>query len=283
MKRLLSYITVMCALAGCGPKSQTTTDSAVLTVSIEPQRKMLEELAGDRYRVVTLLVQGADPENYEPTMTQRVDLSRSAALFTVGHLPFEDVLARSVGEGTMVVDTSEGVEVLTGTHSHGHGEGHDEADPHVWTSLRNGKTIAANMLDALVRLDPENAGEYRERYENMAARLDSIDRVLVARFEGSGDRAFAIWHPSLSYFARDYGLHQIAVGQENREVSASRIKEIISEARADSVKVFFAQQAYDTRQASTISEEMGAGLVTVDPLAYDWESEIIHAADALTH
>lgn len=271
----------MCALAGCSPKGQTA-DSPVLTVSIEPQRKMLEELAGDRYRVVTLLGQGADPENYEPTMTQRVDLSRSAALFTIGHLPFEDVLARSAGDGTIVVVTSEGVEVLTGTHSHGHGEDHDETDPHVWTSLRNGKTMAANMLDALVKLDPDNAGEYRGRYETMAARLDSIDRELAARLEDSGAHAFAIWHPSLSYFARDYGLHQIAVGQENREVSAARMKEIISEARADSVRVFFAQQAYGTRQVSAISEEIGAELVTVDPLAYDWESEIIHAADALT-
>ncbi len=269
-----------CALAGCGGR-QASDSRPVLTVSIEPQRKMLEELAGDRFRVVTLLGPGADPENYEPTMSQRVDLSESAALFTVGHLSFEPVIASSAGEGTMVVDSSAGIEVVTGTHSHGHGDDHSEADPHVWTSLRNGKVMAANMLRALEALDPDNAGEYRGRYEKMASRLDSLDAAVAASISGSGAHAFAIWHPSLSYFARDYGLHQIAVGQENREVSMGKMKDIIEEAKADSVKVFFSQKAYDSRQAAGINEEIGSRLVTIDPLAYEWENEIILAADAL--
>lgn len=271
-----------CALAGCGGRA-ADDHAPVLTVSIEPQRRMLEELAGDRFRVVSLLGAGADPENYEPTMSQRVDLSESKALFTVGHLAFESVLERSAGSGTMVVDTSEGIEVLTGTHSHGHGEESDEADPHVWTSLRNGKAIAANMLKALVALDPEHAGEYRDRYGKMAARLDSIDEALASMLAEADAHAFAIWHPSLSYFARDYGLHQIAVGQENREISASKMKDIIDEAKADSVKVFFSQKAFDSRQAAGIGAEIGAETVTIDPLAYDWENELIQAANALAH
>lgn len=280
MKRFLPYVIIACALSGCGPK-EASDAAPVLTVSIEPQRKMLEELVGDRYRVVTLLGPGADPENYEPTMSQRVALSETVALFTVGHLSFEPLLAREAGGSTLVVDTSEGIEVVTGTHSHGHGEAHDEVDPHVWTSLRNGKVMAANMVRALETLDPENAKEYRMRYDRMSERLDSIDSELTRTLAGSRAHAFAIWHPSLSYFARDYGLHQIAVGQETREVSAAKMKEIIDEAKEDSVKVFFTQKAYDARQVEGISTEIGAERVTIDPLAYDWENELIQAANAL--
>lgn len=271
-----------CVLAGCGG-SRERDDRPVLTVSIEPQRKMLEELAGDRYRVVALLGAGVDPENYEPTMTQRVDLSQAQALFTVGHLAFEPVLAREAGSETRVVDTSRGIEVVTGTHAHAHGEAHEEADPHVWTSLRNAKVMAANMLQALVELDPSNSSEYQARYAQMTQRLDSLDGVVAATIADGSSHAFAIWHPSLSYFARDYGLHQIAVGQENREVSAAKMKEIIDEARDDSVRVFFAQKAYDTRQTAGITEAIGATSVTIDPLAYQWENELIKAANALAH
>lgn len=282
MKRRLIYMMAVCALAGCGGK-QNESSGPVLTVSIEPQRKMLEELVGDRYRVVTLLSAGADPENYEPTMSQRIDLSESQALFTVGHLPFEPVLAREAGSGTRVVDTSRGIEVLTGTHAHAHGEAGEEADPHVWTSLRNARVMAGNMLQALVELDPANSAEYQARYGRMTQRLDSLDGAVAAAIGEGGARAFAVWHPSLSYFARDYGLHQIAVGQENREVSAAKMKEIIDEAREDSVKVFFAQKAYDTRQSTGFTEAIGARTVTIDPLAYDWENELIQAANALAH
>ncbi len=280
MKRILIYIMAACTLAGCGGKNKEDA-RPVLTVSIEPQRKMLEELVGERYRVVTLLSAGADPENFEPTMSQRIDLSESQALFTVGHLAFEPLLAREAGSGTRVVDTSLGIEVVTGTHAHAHGDVHDEADPHVWTSMRNAKVMAGNMLQALVELDPDHADEYQARYEGMSQRLDSLDRAVAATIGEGGARAFAIWHPSLSYFARDYGLHQIAVGQENREVSAAKMKDIIDEAKDDSVRVFFAQKAYDTRQAEGISAEIGARTVTIDPLAYEWETELIQAANAL--
>lgn len=278
---MLHYIILSCVLAACSG-SREHQDKPVLTVSIEPQRKMLEELADGRFSVVTLLGAGTDPESFEPTMSQRVAISESAALFTVGHLPFEPVLARSVGEGAMIVDTSEGIEPVNGTHSHGHGEAHDDADPHVWTSLRNGKVMAANMLRALVALDPEHSDQYNARYEKMAQRLDSLDEAMAASLRSGGAHAFAIWHPSLSYFARDYDLHQIAVGQDSRELSPATMKEIITEAREDSVKVFFAQKAYDSRQAAGISEAIGSEMVTIDPMAYDWENEIIKAVHALT-
>lgn len=277
---MLPYVVSACIMAGCSGERQPQ-DVPVLTVSIEPQRKMLEELASDRFRVVTMLGPGTDPESYEPTMSQRMAISESSALFTVGHLPFEPVLARSVGDSSIVVNTSEGIETVTGTHSHGPGESHDEADPHVWTSLRNAKVMAGNMLRALVKLDPAHAGEYKERYGNMVHRLDSLDASVASGLRSAGAHAFAIWHPSLSYFARDYGLNQIAVGQESRELSPGTMKDIIAEARADSVRVFFAQKAYDTRQAAGISAEIGAEMVTIDPMAYDWENEIIQAANAL--
>lgn len=278
----MPYLISACMMAACSGERQHQ-DVPVLTVSIEPQRKMLEELADGRFRVVTLLGAGADPENYEPTMSQRVAISESAALFTVGHLPFEPLLASSAGDGTMVVDTSCGIEAVNGTHVHRHEGSHDDADPHVWTSLRNGKVIASNMLRALEKLDPEHAGEYRGRYEKMAHRLDSLDTAVGETLGNSGAHAFAIWHPSLSYFARDYGLHQIAMGQESRELSPGTMKEIITEARADSVRVFFSQKAYDTRQAAGISREIGARMVVIDPMAYDWETEIMQAANALAH
>lgn len=283
MKTLLHIIyialSVMAASAiACGcSRPDTSAGRPTLCVSIEPQRKILTELAGDDYEVVTMLKAGADPETYEPSVTQRMALSRADAYFTVGTLPFERQLAASEGNVT-VYDTSRGISAVTGTH-HGHD---DESDPHIWTSLRNGRRIAANMTEALCELNPQNAAHYRERYTRMAARIDSLDAATAGRLAASGVRAFAIWHPSLSYYARDYGLRQIAAHAETKEMSPGEITDMIRSARADSVKVFFTDKDMATRQASVVSGEIGSRIVEINTLGYDWEQQISQITDELT-
>ena len=177
-------------------------------------------------------------------------------------------------------------------HEHAHAEEeaeyeHDgdvlqvlEADPHIWTSPRNMKLIAGNLADRLVELYPNQKSHIRRNQERFSKRMDSIDAALAAQLEGA-PKAFAVWHPSLSYFARDYGLEQVAVGAESKEVSPRKLKEIIDEARGDSVRVFFFQREYDSRQAETINEAVGSRLVIIDPLSYDWEGQIRLIADEL--
>lgn len=265
------------AMAGCANRSGSG-DKPVLAVSIEPQRAILEQLAGDNFKVVTVLPAGANPETFDPTLTQRMAMADAEAYFTIGYLPFENVLA---GESKYVVDVSKGIDPVMGTHSHGD-HVHIEADPHVWTSLRNGKVLAANMANTLKKLDPENADVYADRLRALEQELDSLDAVVGMKLADSGAKSFAVWHPSLSYFARDYGLKQISVGQESKEASPSALKSVINAAMADSVRVFFYQKAYDSRQAQSLNAEIGSRLVEINPLAGDWEAEIIRIADEIS-
>lgn len=272
MKQLMPILVAL-VLCCCGRASDIR--KPLLAVSIEPQRMMLEELAGDNFEVVAILANGANPESYDPTISQRRQADDAVAYFTVGHLPFEATLEKSLS-GTRVVDTSEGINLLYDTHAHA--QGHD-ADPHVWTSFRNAKVMASNMLATLVDIDPDNAAEYQQRYQRMALRLDSLDAATASRL--AAHPAFAVWHPSLSYFANDYGLHQIAVGQESKEASPASLRGAIDEARADSVRVFFYQKEYDSRQAESVNDAIGSRLVMFNPLAYDWEQELTSITNAL--
>lgn len=278
--KILSYMMAAVAVAllvgGCS-RGNASGQRPTLCVSIEPQRKMLEELAGDDYQVVTMLKAGADPETYEPSVSQRMALGEAKAYFIVGTLPFEHKLAASES-GVTIFDTSRGIPTVEGTH-----HGHDgEADPHVWTSLRNSRQMAANMLEALVSLNPDKKAEYATRYAGMAARLDSIDAATSRSLAGAGVRAFAIWHPSLSYYARDYGLHQIAAHAESKEMSPAELTEMIVKARADSVRVFFTEEGLGSHQASVVNAGIGSRIVGINTLDYEWEQQISRITDALT-
>lgn len=306
--------TCIASLWGCsGQKSGAGKTKPVLAVSIEPQRKMLEELVGDRFDVFAVMPSGANPETYDPPMSARARMAEAKAYFIVGHLPFERALAGDIP----VVDTSVGIMPITGTHGHsdedddhdhehefehdhdhgdvdpndcvidladdhGHHHDHGDVDPHVWTSLRNAKYMAYTMMASLIKADPDNAYQYRENFNRMACRYDSLDAVVTDRLARSGAKAFAVWHPSLSYFARDYGLSQISVGQESKEMPLGRLKATIDRAKADSVSVFFFQKEFDSRQAENTNREIGSRLVSIDPLAYDWESQLMLVADELS-
>jgi zinc transport system substrate-binding protein len=137
------------------------------------------------------------------------------------------------------------------------------------------------MYKAVVDVDPDNAKIYTRNYNGLMARLDSIDSRIDSLLSHKRGTAFMVWHPSLSYFARDYGLEQISIGVEGKEVSVQLIQEKIDEAKAHKATVFFTQKDFDSRQAAVISRETDADVIAINPLNYEWEKELYEIAVTL--
>lgn len=276
------YLFLALLSIGCAKKGETN-DKAILVVSIEPLRNITEQLAGDEYRVETILDKGANPETYDPSMSRMAAVDKSKAFFSTGAFPFEEKLAEVANKNVQIKDVTEGIKRVYGTHTHNNGEEcHHEADPHTWTSAKNAKIIGNNIAKVLADINPERAMVYRNRLDSLALVIDKLDGRIAEQLDSVSTRSFAIWHPSLSYMARDYNLKQVAVGQENKEISPRRMKEIIEEATNESIKVFFFQKEFDSNQAITINESLGAKMVTIDPLAYDWMKQLEIISDALS-
>lgn len=284
MRKSLTICLLTTLLLSCSPKSNDSGGN-IYTVSIEPQRWLLEQLVEPNADIITMLRSGSDPETYEPSMSQRAGIDRAKVYFTTGALTFEQTIAES--SNIRIINTSVGVEPIYGTHSHSHSDHHDsgehshEIDPHVWTSISGARCMARNMVEALSNITPDSAEVYAARMAKLESKLDSLDNYIRTKLAPLTQRAFAIWHPSLSYFARDYGLHQIAVGLEGKEMSARQVRHIIDHAKADSVHVFFFQRENDPRQAETVNEAIGSRLVLIDPLDYQWEQQLTLIADEL--
>ena len=278
--------TAMIFTASCSKNNDgDSTDKPVIAVSIAPLADLVETICGDDCEIVTLLDRGANPETFDPAMSKRAAAEKSDIYFMLDAFPFEKTV---IGNRDGVIDVSTGIERLYGTHSHNHSDGDNhhhhemESDPHSWTSAKNMKIIARNIGQAMIKYDSKNADTYRTRLDSLTAVIDSLDQALAARLDSAPTKSFAIWHPSLGYFARDYGLKQIAVGEESKEISPLRLKETINKAIADSVKVFFFQKEFDSRQAYSVNDRLGARMVTIDPLAADWIGQLNLIADELS-
>lgn len=288
MNRIAAYITAVIAtlltlsIGGC---VSHTSHKPVITVSIQPQKYFLEKIAGDKWDVKCLLSNGADPESYDPSMTHLLNLENSKAYFRMGNIPFESAIINKVRNNNpalRIYNNSDGIEVITGTHSHGDIEHSDAPDPHTWTSVKNARIIAANMRDALTDLDPNNKDYYSRNFRSVMVSLDSLSTCIDSLLAPSAGRAFAVWHPSLSYFARDYGLRQISLSPEGKEASITMMQEAIDSAKRCDVDVFFFQKEIDSRQAETANRQIGASMVSINPLSYNWDKEMLQIADALS-
>lgn len=269
--------------SGC---TSSPVTQPIVTVSIEPQRFLLEKIVGDKVQVRSLLTEGANPETYDPTVTHMFNIGNSLGYLKIGNIGFEAAMADKISEANPslpVFDTSVGIVPVYGTHGHD-GHSHESVDPHTWTSVKNARIIAANMLAAMKEIDSRNADYYQKNYTRLDQQLDSLDSVVTVRLAPCRGSVFMVWHPSLSYFARDYGLIQLIIGNaEHKESSIAALKESVEQARSRGARLFFFQKDYDSRQISAINAQLQAQEVDINPLSYNWDDEIIKITDAIVN
>lgn len=281
---LLAFASLLALFfSGCNSYS---TPKRTITVSIQPQKYFLEKIVGDKFDVTCLLSQGSNPEAYEPSLSHLMNLEKSEAYFRIGNIGFELAIlnkAQNNNPNLKIYDNSKGIELMEGSHgvSDSHGHKH-EVDPHIWSSVPNAMKIAENMYNAVVELDPANKKEYTRNYEKLKAGLEQLNADLSAKLQPIKGSSFAVWHPSLSYFARDYGLNQISIEYEGKEAPIQHIQSKIDAAKKNNIKVFFFQKEFDGRQAEVVNEQIGAKMVTINPMNYHWDVEMRTLANALT-
>ena len=119
-------------LLGCN-ESRVKTAKETITVSILPQKHILEQLAGDRYHINVLVPDGSGPETYEPTGIQMQEMSKSIACISTGLLDFEKDWLRKVSvqySDLMIINTSTGVDLIEGHDDHGDDDQHADGEHH---------------------------------------------------------------------------------------------------------------------------------------------------------
>ena len=284
MKRLLPILTLFICFA-CGNTAQKS-EKAIITVTIEPLRYFTEAIAGENYQVVSMVPKGSSPESYDPTPQQLVNLSKSQAYFRIGHIGFEQAWMKKLEANCpdmKIYDTSKGIDLIRDKgHWHGNHFHEGGVEPHIWNSTQNALIIADNIYQALCELDSTHQADYKNRLDSLKQSIRQTDAE-TRRLLENADSTFLIYHPALSYFARDYGLKQISIEEGGKEPSPAQLKDLIETCRNENIHTIFVQQEFDQRNAQLIAHELGLNIVSINPLSYDWTEEMLRTAKALKH
>lgn len=262
MRKILIILCALLAVA-CGGTNAPTDNRPTITVSIAPLKSLAEAIVGDGVRVEVLIPAGASPETFEPTPRQITAMADSRAVYTVGLIEFERSLTARTGIATTPL--CEGIELIGGHYHNGHNHG---ADPHIWTSPRELRVMASNLHSHLRTIFPDST-HYDARYAQLDSALVELDHYVASCWAMADRDYFIIYHPALTYYARAYGIEQVAIEQEGREPSARSLTALIERARRDSVRTIFYQRPYPASVVATVAESIGAEAVEFDPLAED--------------
>lgn len=291
MKRIHCWIYLLLAIVGlsaCQGKKEGGTRT--ISVTIEPQRYFAEKIAGDLFHINCVTPAGQSPETYDPTPQQMVQISQSQAYFRIGEIGFEQAWMKNLqsqNPDMAVFDLSEGMELIKNEEeAHEEGEAHPHhhhgsVDPHIWTSISGARVIAQNTYQAFIKLDPENQEIYRAGYQRLIEEIDSTEAEMKQLLQPLAGTAFIIYHPALTYFAREFGLKQLCIELDGKEPSPAQLKQLLETATQSGAKVVFVQQEFDQKNAELIAKETGCRLVTINPLSYNWHDEMIRLATIL--
>jgi len=248
-----------------GSMNQVLNGSKLLVaVSVIPQAEFTEKVGGDKVIAISMIPAGAG-HHYDPSPRQLEDLSQADLYFQLGSSePFETAHMGTfiqLNPNMTVINSSEGIALILNGQS---------TDPHIWTSPKCAMIMVENIYEGLTAADPSNASYYRKNADAYLAELKELDAELTASLSGLRSTDFMVYHPAWGYFARDYGLEQIAVESDGKEPSPQTIVKYIELAKANNVSVIFVQEQISVSGATAIAEGFGGKVYVIDPLAKNY-------------
>jgi iron/zinc/copper transport system substrate-binding protein len=245
-----------------------------VVTSISILADITRKVVGDRGQVTYIVPIGEAPEHYEPVPSDFQKVSNADILFANG-LGLEEWLGRIVSNvtHTEVAYLTEGAPTIPLV-------GRDGADPHLWFNVKLVTDhYISNILNALIRLDPEGEKVYRRNAELYTARLQELDAWVVDQVQqiAPDRRVIVTTENAFKYFGEAYGFDTAGVWELNShgEGTPQQISQIVDLVREHRVPGVFIETTVDRRYMEAVAKDTGvpiAGKLYTDALGPEGSS-----------
>lgn len=281
---LVFATTLLVSACDGGGKTGLVEGKINVVTTIYPIYYFAEQIGGAQANVVNLVAAGVEPHDWTPKSRDLTDAS-NAQLFIYNGAGLEswldDFIPVITSSGDVrTVEASEGIALIDGegeeeddAHEHGgeedgHVHDHGDVDPHTWVSPRSALTMAANIKDAYIAVDPAHQADYESRYVQLNERLEQLDAKFADGLSPYAGRDIVVSHQAFGYLSRDYGLNQIAIMglSPDAEPRAQDLLEISDYVKSHGIKTIFFEELVSDRLAKTLADEANVDTMVLNPL-----------------
>ncbi len=188
----------------------------------------------------------------------------------------------------VIIEACEGIELLCETEEHGHEheeehadddhnhvdeedsyEGHNhDVNAHAWMSVANYRKQVENIANGLAKASPEMSESFLANAGNYDRKLEALQVEQEALFTLTKGEEVIMFHCAYDYVAEDLGL-EVAFCMdldEERQVSAGEVAEVLEVIQEHGVKYIFAEALYGKNMCELVQKEADVNVIYLDPL-----------------
>ena len=251
-------------------------------VSVPPLHYLAAQVGGEAVSVESIVPPGHNPVNYDPTPKQ-LQRFADADIYIRSGVPFEQVWMprlKALNPRMLIVDARSNLPVASAAE-HAHSAVVHALDPHVWTSPLNAIAISRNILHVLLKLAPQHEQQFRLNQQQLQQHLEKLHHAIEEQLRPFAGATFLVFHPAWGYFAKTYGLQQVAIEHLGKEPGPKQLVSVIETARQQQIAFLLVQQQFSGNTAKVVADELGVELIRTNPLAYDLGASLQQMAAAI--
>ena len=145
---------------------------------------------------------------------------------------------------------------------------HGDVNAHAWMSVSAYETQVQTIADGLSEADPERSSAYQNGAKAYLGKLDELKKRQEKLKQELSGQSVILFHEAYAYVAEDYGLqvNYLLDLDEERQVSAGEVSDVLSAVRKGHVKYILAEELYGKSMGDTIQKESDAKVLYLNPL-----------------
>ena len=251
--------------------------SASFMMSVAPLRAICQEVALQAQHCELLLEPGVSPHTYEPRPRDIRAVGQAKALFFVSALLDGWVTKLPAARRVMVIDWLPAELRLTlshddhGDHTHHAHSGNERiepVDPHFWLDPLAVQAILPKFAAKFCEFDAVACQTYHANATRFAAELQALDTEIRISLNPVKGAALLVYHPFLAYFAKRYGLMQVAAIESSpgKEPTPRVLKDTIALVKRSKAKIIVVSPEIPQSAAKAVAEAAGIKIVVIDDL-----------------
>lgn len=269
---------LMLLLNGCttGKPEKGSGDKLKVYASFYPIYFAAEQIGGNRIDLHSVIPNGSEPHDYEPSMREIADVEGGDVFIYngVGMESWAEKLSSNLGKkGIRTLNLSQYVDLIKVEEDDDHDDhddhNHGSYDPHIWLDPTNMDKMAHEIMLEFTKLDQANESFYKKNYEDFSMKLKELDLAYSSGLEKKNNDTILVSHQAFGYLTRRYGLKQISVTgiTPHEEPNLGTRAKLIDIIKKNHFEFIFLETLASPNIVDSLAKEENLKILELNPIA----------------